>query len=253
VSTVDEQAVATVTRVAESCNGVLNGSLVSAILHGSLTLGDFKPGRSDLDLILVVERSVTAETAEALVEVVRTAELSPAGGLDLLVVTRAVARDAADNPSRELSVGRFGGSDDDLEIEGPADDVSDLLQELSMARVTGRALLGADPRDVVGEVPAALVRANGTGWLRTWLGRVDDEKNAVFMVLTACRMWLFACEGRHSSKSDAARWVLDRDPSLEPVRQALTQRAGGPTARIAPDDVRRVLVEALRDSDVPPG
>jgi hypothetical protein len=48
MSSIEDGAVAAVTRLAESCAGILQSSLVAAILHGSLTMDDFRPGSSDL-------------------------------------------------------------------------------------------------------------------------------------------------------------------------------------------------------------
>src|SRR5919204_460856 len=46
-------------RLASRCASALGEQLVAAILHGSLTLGDFTPGRGDVDLLLVVERPLS--------------------------------------------------------------------------------------------------------------------------------------------------------------------------------------------------
>lgn len=247
MSSVEEAAVAAAKRLADSCTDILQTTLVSAVLHGSLTMDDFRPGRSDLDLLIVVERGLTSSEADALVGAVRAADLGPAGGVDLLVVTRRTAETAADCPGRELLVGRWPGSGEGLEVEGHDDHVPDLWPELSEARANGRSLLGPEPRDVIGEVPPDRVRANGIGWLRTWLERIDDDKNAVLMVLTACRMWRFELTGEHMSKTDAARWALERDPSLIGVELALSARTTSDAPRIAPREVERVLLRVLRD------
>lgn len=241
----DEAAVAAVEQLADSSAAILGAHLVSAILHGSLTMDDFQPGRSDLDLLLVVEHDLTSSEGDALVEAVRSADLGPAGGVDLLVVTRRTAEAPGDHPGRELLVERRPGAGEELEVEGPDRWVSDLWPELSEARANGRSLLGPEPREVIGEVPADRVRANGVGWLGAWLDRVDDEQNAVHMVLTACRMWRFEVMGDHTSKTDAAHWALERDPSLTAVEQALAARVIDDPPRIAPDEVHRVLLRVL--------
>lgn len=247
MSNVEEAAVAAAKRLADSCTDILQATVVSAVLHGSLTMDDFRPGRSDLDLLLVVERGLTSSEADALVGAVRAADLGPAGGVDLLVVTRRTAETPADHPGRELLVGRWPRSGAELEVEGHDDHVPDLWPELSEARANGRSLLGPEPRAVIGEVPPDRVRANGIGWLRTWLERIDDDKNAVHMVLTACRMWRFELTGEHTSKTDAARWALERDPSLIGVELALSARTTSATPRIAPREVEKVLHQVLRD------
>jgi hypothetical protein len=247
VSSVDGAALAAVKGLADSCTDILQTNLVSAILHGSLTMDDFRPGRSDLDLLLVVERGLTSSEADALVGAVLSADLGPSAGVDLLVVTRGTAEAPGDHPGRELLVGRGPGSGDELEVEGHDDHVPDLWPELSEARASGRSLRGPEPRDVIGDVPLDRVRANGIGWLRTWLERIDDDKNAVHMVLTACRIWRFQLTAEHMSKAHAARWALDRDPSLIGVELALSAHTTSDDARIAPREVERVLLRVLRD------
>lgn len=247
MSSVEEAAVAAAARLADSCSDVLGTALVSAILHGSLTMDDFRPGRSDLDLLLIVERGLTSGESDALVEVVRAADPGPAGGVDLLVVTRRAAQAPAENPGRELLVGRSSGPIEDLEVEGRDDHVPDLWPELSEARANGRSFLGPEPPRVIAEVPLDRVRANGRGWLRTWLDRTDDAKNAVHMVLTACRTWNLESTGKHASKTGAARWALEQDPSLIGVGLALRARTSSATPPIAPLEVERVLLRVLRE------
>jgi hypothetical protein len=247
MGSVEDNAVAAVRRLAYSCSDILRPSVVSAILHGSLTMDDFLPGMSDLDLLLVVERGLTSAEAEALVGAVSVADLGPAGGVDLLVVTRRTAEEPADNPGRELLVGRWPGQDDGLEIERRDDQVPDVWPELSEARANGWSLVGPAPREVIAEVPRECVRANGLGWLRTWLERIDDDRNAVLMVLTSCRIWRFGLTGEHASKTDAARWALQRDPELVGVELALAARTTTESPLVAPHEVERVLLRVLRD------
>jgi hypothetical protein len=93
------------------------------------------------------------------------------------------------------------------------------------------------------------VRGNGTGWLKTWLERIDDSENATHMVLTACRIWAFGLTGEHKSKSEAARWALGRDPSLRGVELALVARTSSQALAVTPEDVARVLIRVLDDLD----
>lgn len=249
MTSAEEAAVEAVARLVHTCADILGANLVSAILHGSLTTDDFQPGESDLDLLLVVERGLTSVQSDALVEAVRTADLGPAAGIDLLVVTRQTAGSSPDSPARELMVGYRPGSGD-WDVEGRDDHVPDVWPELSEARTNGRSLMGPEPRDVLGEVPRDSVRENGTAWLRIWLGLTDDEENAVYMVLTACRMWAFAVTGAHMSKTAAARWALEQDPSLRGVELALSARTTSAAPRITAQQVEEVLLRALRDHDI---
>jgi predicted nucleotidyltransferase len=241
-------ALATVERLAASCQTVLQSSLVAAILHGSLTQDDFRPGISDLDLLLVVDRALTRQESGGLIKLVESFDVNPAGGVDLLVVTdQAAAVLDDDDPARELLVGRWPGPDEELEISGPHEHVSDLWPELSEARANGRCLLGPEPPEIIGPVPAERVRANGLGHLRRWLGLTDDDANAVHMVLTACRMWRFELTGDHVSKTLAGEWALTLDPSLAGVEAALAMRTTAQPRTIAPSEIEKVLRRVLRD------
>ena len=83
--------------------------------------------------------------------------------------------------------------------------------------------------------------AAGDAQLAAWQAIGDDPPYAELTVLTACRVWRFAEEGRHVSKAAAAEWALGRDPTLGVVGDALRRRHGDPAARIDPAQVARLL------------
>jgi Aminoglycoside adenylyltransferase, C-terminal domain len=117
----------------------------------------------------------------------------------------------------------------------------DLAVELSVCRTYGRSLLGAAPAELLGEVPDRWVVAAGDAQLAAWQAIGDDPPYAELTVLTACRVWRFAEEGRHASKTAAAQWALERDPTLGVVGDALRRRLGDPATRIDPAQVARLL------------
>jgi len=231
--------------IAGSVAGVLRDRVRSVILHGSLATGGFRPGRSDLDLLTVVEGGVPDQQIDDLVGVLREADAGGAAGLDFHVVTAGVAARPARTPPLELHVGRHDGPPTTIEAQRhlPAD--PDLPAELSTARANGRALCGAAPREALAPVPAQWVVDRGRHWLMTWQSLTDDTEHAAFMVLTACRIWHFAVEDEHCSKIRAAEWALRRDPSLTAVRQAMRQYEVGGT-RIDGGGIATVLDTVLR-------
>jgi hypothetical protein len=105
----------------------------------------------------------------------------------------------------------------------------------------GRSLLGAAPAELIGEVPDRWVLAAGDAQLAAWQAIGDDPPYAELTVLTACRVWHVAEEGRHASKATAAQWALERVPTLGVVGEALRRRQGDPAARIDPAQVARLL------------
>ncbi|MET7418799.1 nucleotidyltransferase domain-containing protein [Dactylosporangium sp. NPDC005555] len=85
---------------------VVRDSLRAVILHGSLATGDFLAGRSDIDLLVVVT-DLRHDRARLLERLVLEADLGDAAGIDLHVVTAAVAARPERAPPVELHVGRY--------------------------------------------------------------------------------------------------------------------------------------------------
>ncbi|MFF5228848.1 aminoglycoside adenylyltransferase domain-containing protein [Dactylosporangium sp. NPDC000521] len=232
--------------VARAICDAVGESVRSVMLHGSLAAGGFQPGRSDIDLLVVVEDQLTEAEADAVVRVVGRAGLSGAGGIDLHMVTAAVAAAPGREPALELHVGRYG--QEALEVERRVAAYPDLLAELSMARAGGRALAGAAPHDALAPVPAEWVVDRGRHWLVAWQSLTGDTAHAAFMVLTACRIWHFAVERAHCSKAQAARWALDRRPRLTAVHQALRQHEQGTATVIDEAAIAEMLGLVLRET-----
>jgi hypothetical protein len=243
----DQRTIGAAERLADLCADVVGDGLRSVLVHGSLVAGGFRPGRSDLDLLVVVDEGLNDAQATILEAAVGAADAGNAVGIDLHVVTADVARTPSRDPALELHVGRYSGG---VEVTRRVPD-SDLLAELSMARADGRALRGAAPSELISPVPAEWVVDRNRYWLERWGSLTDDAENAAFMVLTACRMWRFAVERVHSSKVEAATWALDRDPSLHAVRQALRQYDADPDAQVDEDAIGRLLDLVLRETARP--
>jgi Domain of unknown function (DUF4111)/Nucleotidyltransferase domain len=210
------------------------------ILHGSLTLGDHVPGRSDLDLLVVVDHPPSDARLAALTGALAGHRPQAPGPVDLRLVARQVAASPTPAPPLQaylrltptcgvrLAARRHPGE-------------RDLAVELSVCRAHGRSLLGAAPAALVGEVPDRWVVAAGDAQLADWQAIGDDPPSAELTVLTACRVWRFAEQGRHAAKAAAAEWALRRDPTLGVVGDALRRRHRDPAARIDPAQVQRLL------------
>jgi predicted nucleotidyltransferase len=238
--------VATAERLVQACLAVLKVRVRSVILHGSAATGPFVAGQSDIDLLIVVDDALSTAEIDALEGVVRTADLDSASGVDLDVVLTAVAAAPTAAPPLELHLGRYPQVP--LEKMHRVAAAPDLAVELAVARASGRSLIGAEPRDVLGEVAAEWIHERAEHWLAFWQTAVDDAENAQYMVLTACRMWLFSVEERHASKADAGRWALTRDPSLTAVREALHQRLIDSSAQIGRDGVADLLARVRSET-----
>jgi hypothetical protein len=153
--------------LARSCWRALGETVAGVILHGSLTLDDYLPGRSDVDLLVVVQDPLTDAQLAALTETLAGHRPRAPGPVDLRVVTRQVAASPTPAPPMEAYLRltpSFGVRVEERQHPGERD----LAVELSVCRAHGRSLLGAAPVELIGEVPDRWVVAAGEAQLADW-------------------------------------------------------------------------------------
>jgi len=203
--------------------GHLGGKLVGAYLHGSLAMGAFDPGRSDVDVVAICAESLSRSLRLAMGRALAATPRPPSGGdLEFSLVTEAVARAPSPTPPFELHVSTHQQPDVIDGGEHPGDE--DLVVHFAMARARGRALVGPDPKDL-------FPQPNRESLIRTFLGdmRWAREQSAAgweghhmpelasmaYRVLNAGRSWRFLEAGTLGSKVEGAAWVRRRDAGLD--------------------------------------
>lgn len=238
-STSVDEALSFAERVVSVCTRTLGQSALGVILHGSLTLGGYIPESSDVDLLLVVDQPLADAQLAALIDALAAAGPHAPVSVDLRVVSRQVAAAPTPTPPMEAYIRIVPDHDLQLECRHPGE--RDLVVEFSMCRAHGRSLWGLAPAELIGEMPQEWVLKVGDAQLADWEAIGDDPGHAQLTVLTACRIWRFAEEGCHCSKTEAGEWALKRDPALQAVQAALDQRRVDPTISIHPAQVQHLL------------
>lgn len=215
-------------------------SLIAVILHGSVATGEYLPGKSDVDLLVVIESPLSPAEQNALTDLARGIRESWPSRLDLRIVLKSVALAPTQLPSLEAYVHISQEVDLTEQVQFRVLE-ADLVPEFSICRSQGVSLFGLSPREAIGEIPAEWVLGVGDDQMAGWQQIGDDPPWAELTVLTACRVWAFAEDGVHLSKRQAGEWALRRDPSMHVVRQALDQRLVDPSLVIEPDGVQQLL------------
>jgi Domain of unknown function (DUF4111) len=206
---------------------VLESELVGVYVSGSVALGDYVPGRSDLDRFAVVEAPLPPNLKDAVVAAARHEALPcPARGLELVVYSRGAVAVPASGGAFELNLDTGPGMALHLAFD-PADEPAHwFVVDRAIARDHARPLVGPPPGETFAPIPRPDLLAALAAALR-W----HDENREVAgenTVLNACRAWRYAVEGTWSSKAEAARWARQRlaDPSV--VDATLARRLGAP-------------------------
>lgn len=218
----------------EIAAALLGSNLAAVYLHGSLAMGCFNPARSDVDLLVISERTVAREAKLGLVQALLARSRRPAP-FELSVLARA---DLA--PWRHPTPYRLHFSEDRRERltadsgglgwlrwpDVPGTD-PDLAAHVTVARERGVALLGPPP-------PVALPVVPRADYLDSILRDIADAGTAitrdpVYGVLNLCRVYRFVVDGAVCSKDEGGAWAQAalQEPLRAIVTRALAHYRGG--------------------------
>ncbi|SHN44042.1 nucleotidyltransferase [Cryptosporangium aurantiacum] len=228
--------------------GILD--LTGAYAAGSIALDAYQPGRSDVDVALVVEDAVPDLQKRALVDALRHENFAcPARGLELVVYRSAVARSGAVEPGFEVEL-NTGPRMDFRETHDPdarpaADGRFWYALDRSILHQSGRALLGAPADEMFADLASGDLQQLLLEALTWWLALPATED----AVLGACRSLVKHRYGRWLSKVDAGLRIASTGCSSELIERSIAARAGGPPPpgpearafqRWVIDEIRRV-------------
>ena len=194
----------------------LAGTLGAVYLHGSCVAGGRRP-QSDIDLLAVIERPLTAEERACL-----TAELmalsgrypvDPAGRppLEVIIFHRADLAALSFPPRYELLYGEW--LRDDYAAGKPAGPGADpeLTLVLAPARQDAEALFGPPASALLPAISEADIRRAIKAVLPALISTLEgDERN---VLLTLARMWRTLSVGDFVAKDVAADWAAARLPA----------------------------------------
>jgi len=211
--------------LAARSRAVFGERLVGVYAGGSLALGVYEHGRSDLDVAVVVDGRLSSRDrrrctptsdagvhrrseSEVLVAALRHESLPcPARGLELVVYSREAAASAAVDVDFELNLntGRGMPFRADFELD-PAIGSHWFAIDRAILRERGLAVAGPPAREVFAELPRSLllrVVLESLRWHEGGEALGDDA------VLNACRALRYARDDEWSSKPAAGRWALE--------------------------------------------
>ncbi|MGC5385826.1 nucleotidyltransferase domain-containing protein [Micromonospora chalcea] len=238
---------------------VLGDDLVGAYAAGSVGLGAYQPGRSDVDVALVVAGPLPEGAKRILVERLRHESLPcPARGLELVVYGRDVAASGAPEPGFEVEL-NTGATMPFRATYDPADrPAADgrfwYALDRSILRQSGLTLLGPPAADVFADPSPQALRALLADALRWWLALPTPPGDAPApgaedAVLGACRALVRHRDGVWLGKVDAGLRVAADDPDAALIRASIEARRGGtpPSGPAARAFQRRVLDRITAD------
>ena len=201
---------------------MLGPALRGVYAGGSWALGDYVPGRSDLDVAVVLAGPLSRAAADEMVAAARHEALPcPARGLELVVYSAETAAAGLAEPGFELNLNTGEGMADLVELAGATREPHWYAIDRSILAQRGVALAGPPAQQMFSSPPRAVVvglLAESMDWHRAHAA--DDDA-----VLNTCRAFHFARMGTWVSKTQAGRWMLDQPEAGERIARALAARA----------------------------
>jgi Domain of unknown function (DUF4111)/Nucleotidyltransferase domain len=225
----DAEVVRVFVRVlADALARVAGDALVGVYLHGSAVLGDWSPGASDVDVLVVVRSGVTSIVAERLAAVLAGDRDCPGVGLEASIVEAdAAATPAAPWP---FVVHVTTALHDRKTVLGtPSVGDVDLILHYAVTRAFGWAAIGPSPETIIGAISERVVFRQLADELRWGI----DHASESYAILNACRALRYRDERVLCSKTDGGEWALAHDVEPALVRRALDERRRGTSSPVA--------------------
>jgi predicted nucleotidyltransferase len=208
---------------------ILGDRLVGMYLYGSLSLGDFDPGSSDVDFWVVMDEDLPEEALVRLRdmhETIAASELPYAQRLEGSYIPRAALRRYDPDNARHPTIGIDWPFQ--IALHGKAG-----IIERYIVRTRGVVVWGPAPDTLIDPVSIGEIQEQVHELLNTfWRATLDDRaffhsrEYLAFGVLTMCRALYTLREGVVASKPQAAAWAQEVCPDWKPmIEQALIWRS----------------------------
>ena len=233
-----EDAAAFGEQVAAILASVLAGELVGAYFVGSIALGGYVTGESDIDIAAVCRHEIGEKTKRTLADRLLEATIAcPARGLEFTLYRAAVVSSPPRDADFELNVNGGPRMARELRLTPHGQPRFWYVIDRAIAHRHGIAISGPHSAEAFSTIPRHRlleVMAESMRWHRV------HEKATLYSVLNACRAWRFAAEDALGSKLDGARWARGRwsEPAL--IDAAVDLRHGRP-ALLGTGKVDRLL------------
>lgn len=202
----------------------LDGALVGAYFVGSIALGGYVAGESDIDVIGVSDHRIPPERKPTIAEsIVECAAGCPARGLEFTLYRRDVAAALPVAADFELNANGGPRMSRVVHLDSATEPGFWYVLDRAIAHRVGVAIAGPPAGQVFADVPREALLAvmrESMQWHR------EHEGATLYSVLNACRAWRFAAGGALGSKLEGAAWARSRSTYAELIDSAVALRQG---------------------------
>jgi Aminoglycoside adenylyltransferase, C-terminal domain len=236
-------------QVREALARVIGTELVGVYFVGSVALGGYIPGESDIDIVAVSGTAITdAQKQSVASAIVGVSATCPARGVEFTLYRHEIA--ASHSGGAQFEVNANGGPrmPTAVHLDATAEPGFWYVLDRAVAHRSGLAISGPPARGVFADVPrASLLEAmyESMTWHRA------HEKATLYSVLNACRAWRFAEVDVLGSKLEGAAWARAHwpDPGLIDAAVALRRGAEATLDESAVDALLSAVATRLSEGE----
>ena len=222
--------------------------LVGAYVVGSVALGDYVPGRSDIDVVAVILTALSVGEKQAIVDALSHPHLEcPTRGFEFVLYEQAHVVTPRSDAAFEINLNTGPRMRSHVSFDPAIDPRHWFLIDRSIAGARGMRLWGPRPERLLVPLPRPWLLQALTESL-SWHSSHDHV--GYNSVLNACRAWKYTAEATWSSKTRAAAWVKARAPEFGPILDlCLALRAGSGDQEPDREEVDRLLDRTGQEVD----
>lgn len=211
-------------QVTEALAHTLGTDLVGVYFVGSVALGGYVPGESDIDMTAVSNSALTDPQRHSVASaVVEASATCPARGLEFTLYRREIAGSHPAGADFEVNANGGPRMPTAVHMDATSEPGFWYVLDRAIAHRSGLATSGPPAGEIFADVPrSALLEAmyESMAWHRA------HEKATLYSVLNACRAWRFAAEDVLGSKLEGAAWARARWPDTDLIDAAVALRRG---------------------------
>jgi hypothetical protein len=211
-------------QVTEVLARTLGTDLAGVYFVGSVAMGGYVPGESDIDIVAVSGAALTDPQRQSVASaVVEASAACPARGLEFTLYRREIAGSRPAGADFEVNANGGPRMPTAVHTDATTEPGFWFVLDRAIAHRSGLAISGPPARTIFADVPrGTLLEAmyESMAWHRA------HEKATLYSVLNACRAWRFAAVDVLGSKLAGAAWARARWPDTGLIDAAVALRRG---------------------------
>ena len=211
-------------RVAEALARTLGTELVGVYFVGSVALGGYVPGESDVDMVAVSNAALSDPQRRSVASaVVEASAACPTRGLELTLYRRDIAGSRPAGADFEVNANGGPRMPTAVHMHSTVEPGFWYVLDRAIAHRSGVVISGPPAREIFADAPRGKLlnaMSESMAWHRA------HEKATLYSVLNACRAWRFAAADELGSKLEGAAWARARWPDAGLIDSAVALRRG---------------------------